>query len=119
VLEEPQRGPRGLGLARVRGVSMQPTLREGDRLLVRWGGVPSIGRLALVRLPGGRPLSVKRLAHRVPEGWWVERDNPRAGVDSWTVGAVPEDDVVAVVLARLPRLPRVRWPGSRGRCGTQ
>ena len=94
---------RGLGLARVRGVSMEPTLREGDLLLVRWGGRPRPGRLALVRLPGGRPLSVKRLARRVPEGWWVERDNPERGVDSWLVGAVPDDDVLAVGLWRLPR----------------
>jgi hypothetical protein len=91
---------------------MQPTLRGGDLLLVRWGARPRAGRLALVELPGGRPLSVKRLARRVPEGWWVERDNPHAGVDSWTVGAVPEPAVLAVVLCRLPRLK-----GLSGRAG--
>jgi signal peptidase I len=90
------------GLAVVRGRSMEPTLREGDRLLVRHGATPRIGGLAVVRLPRG-PVSVKRVRRRDQEGWWVERDNPREGVDSWQVGAVPPGDVVAVVVCRV-------WP---------
>lgn len=90
------------GTARVAGGSMLPTLREGDRLLLRYGGRARPGRLVVVRLPG-RGLSVKRVAMRVPEGWWVERDNPAEGVDSWLVGAIPDTDVVAVVMCRY-------WP---------
>jgi hypothetical protein len=89
------------GLAVVEGRSMLPTLRPGDRLLVRYGGRPRAGRLAVVRLPqgsGGPPvLAVKRLAHHDDDGWWVTRDNAREGVDSWSVGAVPDGDVVATV----------------------
>jgi phage repressor protein C with HTH and peptisase S24 domain len=97
---------RRLGLAVVRGRSMQPTLRDGDRLLVRHGAVPRLGDLAVVRLPEG-VLAVKRVTRREPGGWWVERDNPREGVDSWTVGAIPDPDVVAVVLLRVwPLFPR-------------
>lgn len=81
---------------------MLPTLREGDRLLVRYGAAVRPGALVVVRLPD-RPLSVKRAARREPDGWWVERDNPSEGVDSWLVGAIPDSDVLAVVLARL-------WP---------
>ena len=88
------------GLAVVRGRSMQPTLYDGDRLLVRHGAVPHPGRLALVRLPDG-VLAVKRVTMRQRDGWWVERDNPYEGVDSWQVGAIPDADVVAVVRARL------------------
>ena len=33
-----------LGRVLVRGRSMEPTLRDGDHLLVRWGGAP--GRVA-------------------------------------------------------------------------
>ena len=97
------------GLAVVSGRSMEPTLYAGDRLLIRHGARPRSGRLAVVRLPG-RPLAVKRLARRVDDGWWVERDNPQLGVDSWQVGAVPESDVVALVLCRL-------WPLTRRRRG--
>jgi signal peptidase I len=96
-----------LGIAVVRGRSMLPTLRDGDRLLVRYGVPPAPGSLVVVRLPG-RPPAVKRAVRRVPEGWWVERDNVVEGTDSWLVGAVPDDDVLAVVLRRLwpPRLRR-------------
>jgi len=87
---------------------MLPTLREGDVLLVRFGASPEVGRLALVRLPDGRPTAVKRVVRRDGPGWWVERDNPREGVDSWQVGPVPDGDVLARVLTRVwpPRRPR-------------
>jgi hypothetical protein len=104
-----------LGLVVVRGRSMRPTLADGDRLLVRWGGTPRPGRLVVVRLPDGpdgpRPLSVKRATRPDGHGWWVERDNPAEGVDSWLVGAVPAADVRAVVLGRLwPRPARALAP---------
>ena len=69
---------------------MEPTLRDGDLLLVRVGAQPGAGRLVVRRgCPDVRPLAVKRLVRARAEGWWVERDNPREGVDSWVVGAVP------------------------------
>lgn len=96
---------------------MQPTLHDGDRLLVLHGAVPRPGRLVVVRLPDG-VVAVKRATRREGEGWWVERDNPREGVDSWRVGAVPDRDVLAVVLARVwpsPRpLSRPPHPAARG-----
>ena len=95
----------GVGRVVVRGRSMEPTLRDGDHLLVRWGGVPCAGRLVVVRWPG-RPLSVKRAGLLADDGWWVERDNPVEGVDSWQAGPVAPADVVGVVLLRL-------WPLRR------
>jgi hypothetical protein len=41
-----------------------------------------------------------------PGAWWVERDNPAEGVDSWHVGGIPEADVLGRVLLRLPRFTR-------------
>ena len=81
---------------------MEPTLQEGDLLLVLHGGRPRVGGLLVVRLPDG-VVAVKRAVRREPGGWWVERDNPHAGVDSWRVGAVPDEDVVARVLTRVRR----------------
>jgi phage repressor protein C with HTH and peptisase S24 domain len=89
----------------VRGRSMEPTLRDGDHLLVRWRGTVSPGDLVVVRWPD-RPLAVKRAAHRDGDGWWVERDNPSEGVDSWSAGPVAETDVLGRVLVRL-------WPLRR------
>ena len=102
-----------LGRVLVRGRSMEPTLYDGDHLVVLYGGRPRRGRLAVVRLPGA-PLSVKRLAFRDVTGWWVERDNPAEGVDSWQVGAVPDADVVATVLVRSWPLRR-RFPDRAAR----
>jgi phage repressor protein C with HTH and peptisase S24 domain len=96
--------PLAVGLAVVRGRSMEPTLRDGDRLLVCYGARPKAGGLGVVRLPGG-PVAVKRLTRQVDGGWWVERDNPSEGVDSWLVGAIPSDDVLARVLCRVWPLP--------------
>ena len=81
---------------------MEPTLCEGDVLLVLHGGRPRVGRLLVVRLPDG-VVAVKRAVRRDRDGWWVERDNPREGVDSWSVGAIADRDVVARVLARVGR----------------
>jgi len=98
-----------LGRVLVSGRSMEPTLQSGDHLLVRWGGRPGAGRLVVVQWPQ-RPLAVKRAVLLGAEGWWVERDNPAEGVDSWQVGPVPEADVLATVIARVwpLRRPRVR-----------
>jgi len=95
---------------------MEPTLHEGDRLLVLYGARPSSGKLAIVRLPDDatgapRPLAVKRVARPDPDGsdgWFVERDNPREGIDSWAVGAIPANGIRARVILRLPT-PRFRW----------
>jgi signal peptidase I len=78
---------------------MQPTLYDGDRLVVRHGATPRVGDLVVVRLPDG-VVAVKRATMRQSvggqPGWWVERDNSAEGVDSWSLGAIPGADVVAV-----------------------
>jgi hypothetical protein len=89
---------------------MEPTLREGDRLLVRYDAVPTAGRLVLARFADGT-LVVKRAEGRRAlrsgaPGWWVLSDNPSEGVDSRHRGPVADADVRAVVLARV-------WPSPR------
>jgi hypothetical protein len=83
---------------------MLPTLRAGDRLLVRYDVLPRPGRLTVVRLPDG-VVAVKRLEYVDADGYWFSRDNPAEGVDSWTLGPSAAADVLGVVLLRL-------WPRS-------
>jgi nickel-type superoxide dismutase maturation protease len=91
-------------MARVSGPSMSPTVRHGDRLLVRRvrsaGSVRS-GDVVLARFPA-RPelLVVKRVRRAVPGGHWVQGDNEFLTDDSRTYGAAV---VVGRVVARL-------WP---------
>lgn len=105
-------GRRRLGLARVRGASMEPTLRQGDLLLVRYAVRPRPGDVVVARFPDGA-LTVKRAVEtRVTReggtGWWLLSDRPDRGVDSRHRGPVPEEDVPAVVLLRVwPRPGRV------------
>ena len=85
---------------------MLPTLRPGDRLLVVHGARPRPGRIVVARFADGT-LVVKRATERRGSGWWLRGDNPEAGVDSRHRGAVPDDEVLGVVRARM-------WPWPRG-----
>jgi signal peptidase I len=101
------------GLARVRGRSMTPTLREGDRLLVRYGARPRPGDVVVARFPDDT-LTVKRAESpretRTGEpGWWLTSDNPGEGVDSRHRGVFAAEAVLGVVRLRVwPRPGRVR-----------
>ena len=52
---------------RVTGPSMVPALRDGDQVVVRMGAGARPGDVVVVDLPE-RPLSVKRLVRRRPDG---------------------------------------------------
>ena len=99
-------------VARVTGPSMSPTVRHGDRLLVRRVGPGDRvrdGDVVLARFPS-RPelLVVKRVRRAVPGGHWVESDNPLVADDSRAFGTAV---VVGRVLARLrPRPGRLPPP---------
>ncbi|WP_374929123.1 S24 family peptidase [Kytococcus sedentarius] len=111
-----------VGLARVSGHSMEPTLRPGDLVLVAHGARVRPGRLVVVQLPAGpmgaRPLGIKRArCRRIVDGrvgWWVTSDNPGQGTDSRTFGAVEPGAVVAVGLCRVPRWVTRLMPSSEG-----
>ncbi len=92
-----------LQLVTVSGPSMVPTLRPGDRLLVRRGGRARPGDVVLARfddLPG--TLVVKRLLTWEPDSRGVlASDNAAAGGDSRTHG-------LGVVLGRVVLVRRGR-----------
>ena len=92
---------------RVAGVSMEPTLRADDVVLVWWGARARAKALVVFEHPA-RPglLVVKRAVHRDPDDadrWWVERDNVAGGSDSWTLGSIADSDILGRVVTRLPR----------------
>ncbi|GGD28838.1 S24 family peptidase [Nocardioides daphniae] len=114
-------GASRVGLARVRGDSMRPSLRAGDWLLVHHGAAVRPGAVVVARFADGT-LVVKRAAEarrtRVDApGWWLLSDDPGVGVDSRHRGTVPADDVLGVAIARLWPCPRrlpARVPAARG-----
>jgi len=104
-------------VARVSGPSMSPTVRHGDRLLVRRVTGPAAvrdGDVVLARFPA-RPelLVVKRVARVAPGGHWVQGDNPFVTDDSRAFGtAVVVGRVVGRLWPRPGRLPAA--PGTGG-----
>lgn len=90
-------------LVRVSGPSMVPTLRDGDRVVVRHGAAVRPGDVVLARFRAMPDrLVLKRAVRAQDGGWWLASDNPAAGGDSAVHG-------VADVLAR------VVWRRRRGR----
>ncbi|WP_246060853.1 S24/S26 family peptidase [Nocardioides dongxiaopingii] len=97
-----------LRMVRVRGRSMLPALRPGDRLLVLGRRGPRPGDVVVARFPDGTAV-VKRVAERRGSGWWLLSDNAAEGLaDSRARGAVGDDAVLGVVAWRIwPRPGRV------------
>ena len=111
-------------LVRVRGLSMRPTLRDGDLVVTlpllpadvpdRFSGLARTVRTCLLR-PGtvvvlSEPddpthLIIKRATEVSDDGVDVIGDDPGWSIDSRTFGTVPHRDVRRIVLGRLP-LPR-------------
>lgn len=102
-------------MARVTGPSMSPTVRHGDRLLVRRvrsAAAVRPGDVVLARFPA-RPelLVVKRVRRAVPGGHWVEGDNRFVEDDSRAFGTAV---VVGRVVGRLwPRPGRLPPPAAQ------
>ena len=81
---------------------------------MRYGARVRPGALVLARLADGT-LAVKRASERRTTatgrpGWWLLSDDPSVGVDSRHRGPVADDDVLAVVLARVWPWPRPLRP---------
>lgn len=99
----------------IEGPSMEPTLSDGDRVLVVLrafrGGDPAPGEIVVVDGPDGIPI-VKRVttappAAEVPVGSvWIRGDNPIDSTDSRQFGAIPRQQVRGRVVLRF-------WPPGR------
>ncbi|MFN2524624.1 MAG: S24 family peptidase [Mycobacteriales bacterium] len=96
-----------IGTAAVSGPSMSPALKDGDFLLVLWGGRVRPGDVVVGRFRE-RPelLVVKRAVEAREGGWLVSSDNPFVSGPSGVV------DVQGRVLLRY-------WPVRRGRAGVR
>ncbi|MGY1672270.1 S26 family signal peptidase [Geodermatophilus sp. SYSU D00710] len=103
-------------LARVSGPSMSPTVRHGDRLLVRRArrGEVAVGDVVLARFPSRPDLLVVKRVHRLLGDGAVDvrGDNPLVADDSRAYGPAV---AVGRVVARLrPRPGRLAQPPPSG-----
>ncbi|WP_372727356.1 S24/S26 family peptidase [Nocardioides sp.] len=98
-------------VAVVRGESMLPLLRPGDRLLLSHRRPVAPGRVVVATFADGT-VAVKRAVERRTTasgapGWWLVSDEPSRGVDSRHRGPVPDERVHGVVLGRVWPWPRL------------
>ena len=99
---------RVVDVVQVRGRSMLPTLRPGDRLVVVRSRRPArVGEVVLALDPrdAGREL-VKRVAGVGPDGVTLHGDNPALSTDGRTFGSLPARAIRWRVIARC-------WPPNR------
>ncbi|WP_163509048.1 S26 family signal peptidase [Fodinicola acaciae] len=116
-------------VATVRGLSMEPTFRSGERVLVRRGQKHRVGQIVVVRMPGDQPTEagpfggrrwmIKRVVATagdpvpanlrarlagtvVPAGKLVVLgDNAAVSNDSRTLGYFAAEEVLGTVLRRI------------------
>ena len=99
---------RVIDVVQVRGRSMLPTLRPGDRLVVVRRARPArVGDVVLALDPrdASREL-VKRVAGVGPEGLTLHGDNPALSTDGRMFGPLPAEAIRWRVVARC-------WPPGR------
>ncbi|MSW47820.1 MAG: S26 family signal peptidase [Actinobacteria bacterium] len=85
----------------VSGASMAPKYRNGDWLLVRWGGGFYVDHIVVIEresYPG--IFYIKRVKSIKGNEVWVEGDNRQSSEDSHKWGAISPEEIVGKVLFR-------------------
>lgn len=98
---------------RVAGSSMEPTLQDGDVVLV-WSGPGwrrsiSVGTIVVAGAPDSRRIGVRPVIKRIAERdeaaatphWKLVGDNPVASRDSREYGTIAESRIEGVVILRV------------------
>jgi signal peptidase I len=92
-------------LAVVDGLSMAPTLHDGDRVLVRRTRKVRRRDIVLIAMPAGwilkRVAGLPGDAGVPPDAYYVLGDNADASIDSREFGCVPAAWIYGVVVRRL------------------
>ncbi|MCP4227308.1 MAG: S26 family signal peptidase [Actinomycetia bacterium] len=90
---------------RVEGPSMEPTLLDGEFVLVELGRIAGVGELVLATVPGRHHLDVvKRVGRMMADGrFWLTSDNHERGTDSRRWGAVDPAMIQGTVTLNLSR----------------
>ncbi|MBI4017632.1 MAG: nickel-type superoxide dismutase maturation protease [Candidatus Aenigmarchaeota archaeon] len=87
-----------LKLAVVSGNSMEPTLREGQKILISKIGTPKKGDIVVLKHPYKNINIVKRVAAANESGYLVEGDNTGESTDSRHYGTIGKENLVGKVL---------------------
>jgi nickel-type superoxide dismutase maturation protease len=91
---------------RVAGLSMDPTLADGQTVLVNPKAYkttqPVVGAIVLARLPSTSNPCIKRVEAFVEGQFDLRGDNPSQSTDSRTAGLVPNGNILGQVVCTFP-----------------
>lgn len=101
----------GATIVGVSGISMKPTMDDGDLTVIRKRASYGVGDVIAYRIPEGQPGAGNNIVHRIVDGdaenGFVTRGDNNKGVDIWR----PTDaDVLGEVSVHIPHL--AGWIGS-------
>lgn len=85
---------------RIHGDSMWPTLRDGDCVKAETGINPEIGNIVVAKHPWKEIHIVKRVKEILPNGFFLEGDNPdpNGTEDSHNFGPIPSSSIIGIII---------------------
>jgi nickel-type superoxide dismutase maturation protease len=87
---------------RIEGDSMTPTLKNGQRVLVKIAANLQIGDIVVAKHPFRKTPIIKRITEFSTGGkLFLSGDNPEESTDSRTFGEIPAADILGKVICRL------------------
>lgn len=101
---------------------MRPSLAPGDLVLARrprGGGLPPLGAIVLVRVPGSASVLVKRVASHGEASFAVASDNPAHARDSRHFGSLAREDWVGTATLAFSKSGDVDVLEARGQRAAQ
>jgi len=85
---------------RIHGDSMWPTLRDGDCVKAETDTHPEIGNIVVAKHPWKEIHIVKRVKEILPDGFFLEGDNPdpTGTEDSHNFGPIPSASIIGIII---------------------
>ena len=85
---------------RIHGDSMWPTLRDGDCVKAETDISPEIGNIVIAKHPWKEIHIVKRVKEILPNGFFLEGDNPdpNGTEDSHNFGPIPSSSIIGIII---------------------
>ncbi len=84
---------------RIHGDSMWPTLCDGQCVEAVTGTTPTIGNIVVAKHPWKEIFIVKRVTEILPDGFFIEGDNPdpTGTEDSHNFGPIPTTSIIGII----------------------
>ena len=99
-------------ISQVNGISMEPTLQDGDYIITLHGLFPTDGDIIIVNTENNKYYDCNRIVKRYiaeksdENNIWVEGDNVDVSLDSRITGTLERKDIIGVVILDINKIFR-------------